>query len=203
MKAVNLNAVSDRAAAGSSKLYGNPDVPEVFQWPSIIDEDDIYDLSFMCQINLRELAGVLPDSPLPEDGMLYFFYDLDAMAFSPFDTTAARVILYRGNEPLDELCLQDEDGNDLCHPVKKLTAEAAEDGSRQNGEGHRLFGLPMGWDTEDYVRPITNWVMLLQIDSTDRVRFEDNGALCFFIERERLEAADFSDVRVMIIPRQA
>lgn len=201
MKAVTLKEISGRAAAGSSKLYGNPDVPEDFQWPSIIDEDDIYDLSFMCQINLWELSGVWPDSPLPPDGMLYFFYDLDAMAFSPFDTTAAKVILCRGNEPLDELCLQDEDGNDLCNPVKKLTAVLSEDASLQNGDGHRLFGLPLGYDTEAYCRPIEGWVMLLQIDSTDTVKFESDGALCFFIEKERLAAADFSDIRVMIIPR--
>ena len=199
MKAVILNAEPGRVSAGSSKLYGNPDVPEDFEWPSIIDEDDIYDLSFMGQLNLRDLAAIYPDSPLPKEGMLYFFYDLDAMAFSPFDTTAARVFLYRGSEPLDELCLQDEDGNDLCHPVLRLKFEDSADGT--NGEGHRLFGLPMGYGSDEYPRPIGGWVMLLQIDTTKRVPFEDRGALCFFIEAEKLAKEDFSDVRVMIVPR--
>lgn len=197
MKAVKLTEVGNRADLGSSKLYGNPDAPENFEWPCIIDEDDVYDLSFMCQLNLRELSDARPDVPLPKDGMLYFFYDLDAMAFSPFDETAARVILYRGNEPLDELCLQDEEGNDLCNPVRKLTP-ATED--VQNGAGHRLFGLPRGYSEADYPRPIRDWVLLLQIDSTETVKFEENGALCFFIEPQRLAALDFSDVRVMLLP---
>lgn len=199
MKAVKLSAAAGKkASCGASKLYGNPDVPENFEWPCIIDEDDIYDLVFMCQINLWELAAVCPDSPLPKDGMLYFFYDLDAMAFSPFDTTAARVVLYRGGEPLDELCLQDEDGNDLSRPAVPLSAEMCCD---ENGEGHRLFGIPRGYVNEEYGRPISGWTMLMQLDSDGVTEFQDNGSLCFFIEPERLAANDFSDVRVMIVPR--
>lgn len=184
---------------GTTKLYGNPDVPENFEWPCIIDEDDIYDLSFLCQLNLRELADAFPLCPLPKTGMLYFFYDLDAMAFSPFDTTAARVYLRAEDEPLEELCLQDEDGNDLAHPALRLRfAECP----AENGPGHRLFGLPRGYRTADYERPISGWVMLLQLDSTDAVPFEDNGSLCFFIQRERLTAGDFSDVRVLLLKRE-
>ncbi len=197
MNAVQLNTVAGRAAVGVTKLYGNPDVPEAFEWPSIVDEDDIYDLAFMGQVNLRELAVAVPENPLPKEGMLYVFYDLDAMAFSPFDETAARVLYDSGNGPLEELCLEDEDGNSLCNPVMKATfAEGL-----VNGGGHRLFGLPVGYETAAYPRPIEGWVMLLQIDSTDSVPFEDEGALCFFIAPERLAATDFSDVRVMIVPK--
>ena len=197
MKAVHLKVIPEKASVGTTKLYGNPDVPEEFDWPSIVDEDDIYDLAFMGQINLTELAAFAPDSSLPKVGMLYFFYDLDAMAFSPFDETAARVILYGGTEPLEELCLEDEDGNALCNPVMKAEfADVGEDG------GHRLFGLPLGYEADTYPRPIEGWVMLMQIDSTDEVEFEDGGALCFFIEEDKLAAADFSNVRVMIVPQR-
>jgi len=139
MKAVYLKETEGAPLPGSTKLFGNPDVPEDFEWPSIIDEDDIYDLAFMGQINLRELTALCPDSPLPKTGMLYFFYDLDAMAFSPFDETAARVIHSADDKDLEELCLQDEDGNDLTEPPVKLTLAATEE------SGHRLFGLPNGY----------------------------------------------------------
>ncbi len=199
MKAVYLKEVSGVPAEGDSKLYGNPDVTEDFEWPSIIDEDDIYDLAFMGQINLQELTACCPDHPLPKKGMLYFFYDLDAMAFSPFDETAARVIYYGGDEPLEELCLRDEDGNDLCSPPRKLSAELA-GALPENGGGHKLFGVPVGYASDAYPRPIEGWVMLLQISSVNDVAFEDGGTLCFFIEPAKLAAADFSDVRVMIVP---
>ncbi len=202
MKGIILNTVSRKATAGSTKLYGNPDVPETFEWPSIVDEDDIYDLSFMGQINLTSLAAVFPDNPLPKAGMLYFFYDLDAMAFSPFDETAARVILCGGTEPLEELSLEDEEGNSLCNPVMRVDFSAQAVESDDGEKCHRLFGLPVGYMAEAYPRPIEGWVMLMQIDSTDEVEFEDGGALCFFIAPDKLAAADFSDVRVMIVPKE-
>ena len=50
---------------------------------------------------------------------------------------------------------------------------------------------------------IDGWQMLLQIDSmeTDEVfiNFTDEGVLCFYIEPERLDRQDFSDVRIMQI----
>ncbi len=202
MKAVYLNEAEGAPLQGSTKLYGNPDVPEDFEWPCIIDEDDIYDLSFMGQLNLRDLAALYPDSPLPCDGMLYFFYDLDAMAFSPFDETAARVVLIRGDEPLDELCLEDEDGNALCNPAVKLALTRSDDESAENGGGHKLFGIPVGYSKAEYPRPIEGWVMLMQIASTKDVEFEEGGTLCFFMEADKLAKADFSDVRVMIVARE-
>ncbi len=60
----------DEIPPGSSKIGGRPDVPAGFRWPR--DETGEY-LSFICQLNGRELAA-LPVDPLPRDGMLYFFY---------------------------------------------------------------------------------------------------------------------------------
>ena len=123
------------------------------------------------------------------------------MAFSPFDETAARVVFYGGSEPLEELCLQDEDGNDLSNPAVKLSVERTED-SPENGGGHKLFGIPVGYEAANYSRPIEGWVMLLQISSNENVEFEDGGTLCFFIEPDKLRNGDFSDVRVMIVPKE-
>lgn len=197
MNEIYLNKTEGAPMLGASKLLGNPDVPDHFEWPSIIDEDDIYDLTFMGQLNLRDLSALCPGNPLPKSGMLYFFYDLDAMAFSPFDETAARVIFTASNDGLEELCLQDEDGNDLSDPPIKLNISS----SRDKGCGHKLFGLPDGYTSEKYPRPIEDWVMLLQLESSEDIEFEDGGSLCFFIHPEKLEKADFSDVRVMIVPR--
>ena len=195
MNEIYLNKVEGAPLPGTSKLFGNPDVAEDFEWPSIIDEDDIYDLTFMGQLNLRELTALVPEHPLPKSGMLYFFYDLDAMAFSPFDETAAKVIFTDSNAGLEELCLQDEDGNDLSDPPIKLGLGT----SAANGSCYKLFGLPKGFTSAKYPRPIEDWTMLLQLESSEAVEFEDGGTLCFFIHPDKLEKADFSDVRVMIV----
>jgi hypothetical protein len=58
---------------GRSRLGGSPDLPRDFAWP-------IYDgreLGFLGQVNLADVAAVDPEAPLPREGLLLFFYDLD------------------------------------------------------------------------------------------------------------------------------
>ena len=42
---------------GASKLFGNPDVPGGFEWPYIEVDGEEYDLFFIGQINLSEVAS--------------------------------------------------------------------------------------------------------------------------------------------------
>ena len=52
----------------------------------------------MAQINLAEIADLDIDGVLPSRGMLYFFYELETMAwgFDPKDRGCARVLYYEG-----------------------------------------------------------------------------------------------------------
>jgi uncharacterized protein YwqG len=61
------------AAAGASRLGGSPDVPPGFAWPTWEDRE----LAFVGQLDLAQIAAVDPDLPLPPEGRLLFFYDLD------------------------------------------------------------------------------------------------------------------------------
>ena len=99
---------------GASKLFGNPDVPRGFEWPYIEVDGEEYDLSFIGQINLSEVAKYDKDGLLPGKGMLYFFYDLDEMPFSPDNLNACRVIYHESDENLEPMCFVDEDGEDVC-----------------------------------------------------------------------------------------
>ncbi|MEM9953445.1 MAG: YwqG family protein [Chloroflexota bacterium] len=58
---------------GNTRIGGVPDLPTTIEWAKT---DNGY-MSFLAQINLAELPQ-LPDSPLPEHGMLYFFHEYDA-----------------------------------------------------------------------------------------------------------------------------
>jgi uncharacterized protein YwqG len=61
----------DDLPVGQSRFGGLPDLPKDNNWPGSPKAP----LDFLLQINLSELAGLLPDSPLPPTGLLSFFYD--------------------------------------------------------------------------------------------------------------------------------
>ena len=72
---------SERVLFCSSKWWGDPDMPENMQYPTIeVTEDGEtfdYPLTFVCQINCEDLAAFDPENKLPHEGMLYFFAAMD------------------------------------------------------------------------------------------------------------------------------
>ena len=72
---------SERVLFCGSKWWGDPDMPENMQYPTIeVTEDGEtfdYPLTFVCQINCEDIAALDPDNKLPHEGMLYFFAALD------------------------------------------------------------------------------------------------------------------------------
>ena len=62
---------------GDSKMFGEPDVPKDFHYPTT---DDNRPMTFVFQINLNDAAGYDTKHLLPSSGMLYFFYDYDGLA---------------------------------------------------------------------------------------------------------------------------
>ena len=196
--------IADSLPIGSSKFFGNPDVWEGFEWPAIEEDGELFDLTFMCQINCAEIAAFDKDGKLPKTGMLYFFYDLDEMPSSPSIEQAAKVLYYNGNiDSLRQIKLVDEDGEDLSVKEMKLEFEIVDAGYLDDTDTtHLMLGIP-SLDYGTFYDSIDGWQMLLQIDSmeTDEVviNFTDEGVLCFYIEPEKLENGDFSDVRIMQI----
>ena len=83
----------------ASRIGGSPAVPEGFEWPYYTGstycepEPKTRPLSFLAQINLREIAGLDKEHLLPTHGVLSFFYELETMTwgFQPSDAGSARV----------------------------------------------------------------------------------------------------------------
>lgn len=104
---ITYKSVSKPLAKGTSKLGGKPDLPKDFKWFYFeVEENGIHTkrpLSFLMQINCKDIHQYDKDSMLPETGMLYFFYDLASMrwGFSPEDKGSAKVFYYNGS--IDEL----------------------------------------------------------------------------------------------------
>ena len=78
---LTLRKDTDRILFCSSKWWGNPDMPEAMQYPTVrVNEDgESYDypLTFLCQINCEDISKYDAEGLLPHEGMLYFFAAID------------------------------------------------------------------------------------------------------------------------------
>ena len=77
---------------GQSKLGGNPDVDQDFEWPSW----EGVNLAFLLQINLSDLVNMPAADVLPKDGLLSFFYHPDqaTWGYDPKDAESWRTFYF-------------------------------------------------------------------------------------------------------------
>ena len=193
----------EKLSVGASKLFGAPDIYDGFEWPTIEVDGEEYDLSFIGQINLAEASKFDKDGILPKVGMLYFFYDLDEMPHDPNEKSACRVIYHERDDDLHTISYVDEDGEDMSFREMKVEFECVEAGFlADDSETHLLLGEP-SMDNGFWYECIDGWQMLFQLDSMETddicINFTDEGFLCFYIDKDKLRALDFSDVRIMQI----
>ena len=181
-----------------SKWWGNPDVPENF------DFDD--SLMFVCQIRCEDLICFDTKNELPHKGMLYFFCDLAYYLglydeFEPpcgplWDDDCVKVYYV---EDVDEETFRQVVFDDDCFPQikeRKIAFEQVDD----NEEGHKLLGNPYMFGYEDWDSPCDGWMNLLQIDSDEdyNLMFMDMGMLYVIINSDDLKRKDFSNVRAYL-----
>lgn len=91
VRIIAIPAEEDSLKLGASKFGGKPDLPKDFHWP----EWKGMSLSFIGQINLKDITGFETEKLLPETGILYFFYDaadLTVWGFDPDDKGSFRVV---------------------------------------------------------------------------------------------------------------
>ncbi len=176
-------AVKERCTSEHSKLFGDPYAWEGFEWPTISDGGESYDLTFIGQINCAELAVLDRSELLPKYGMLSFFYDLDGMP----ERGGGRVLYYTGYlDDLSAMIRTDENGKALAFPELKIFF----DGADSDVVCHEMLGE---WDN----------ISLLSLSpfETENIRliFPNNKRLDFYIDRESLKARDFSLAKVRFI----
>ena len=89
---------------GSSKVGGRPDLPTNFSWfyyggKSFDGGTENRPLAFLAQINCEEASQHDKESLLPQNGILYFFYEMATMTwgFDPQDKGSARVYYFPGD----------------------------------------------------------------------------------------------------------
>ena len=192
MSGINLtfSYEKEKLPIGSSKFLGNPDVWDTFEWPQFIENDESYDLTFICQINCAEAEVFYTDEILPRSGMLYFFYDMDEMPLEVFDESSARVIYYEGDtSSLFEMLRTDHEGNDMSFGEMRIHFDTQESADKAY---HARLSVSFLQESE--------WLLLLQINSyeTEKVsiKFADEATLCFFICKAEFERRNFSDIHI-------
>lgn len=185
---------TERILFCGSKWWGDPDMPENMQYPTIevTDEDGDkmdYPLTFICQINCEDIAKFDTDGRLPHEGMLYFFGAIDEyLGYESMAKNGAGewprgqfVVKYAKSinfETFQSCILVDDDDQPLTEPEMEMTFSECDD----NATGLKLLGLPCCKEEEN--QPYLN---LLQLDENQEAGLNFNGTLNVMMKESDLK----------------
>src|SRR5262245_51387230 len=79
---------------GQSKMGGNPDLPADFVWPMFGN----LPLTFMAQFRLSDLAAFDIDHELPQNGILYFFYEASGQPWGGYEEREGHRVIFISDE---------------------------------------------------------------------------------------------------------
>ncbi|MFZ5783716.1 MAG: YwqG family protein [Pseudomonadota bacterium] len=128
----------DGTLPGSSKLGGLPDLPLGVAWPTRAPYRypkegceflppvawEPRPLSFLAQINLADVAVAGSDLPLPDAGLLLFFYDTETQpwGYDPLDAPGARLLFVKAGTTTRRQ-LDPADRSSRVRPLQLLPSE--------------------------------------------------------------------------------
>lgn len=178
---------TDRVLFCGSKWWGDPDMPEGMQYPTVkVTEDGKtydYPLTFICQINCEDIAGLDPDGRFPHEGMLYFFAAIDKWIGYDSPTENGPGEWSKGHicvkyakainfETFQSCMMVDDNGEALTEPELTINfEECAED-----ADGIKLLGIP---SSESAREKYNGYVNLLQIDNNEALAIDFGKGLTF------------------------
>lgn len=196
---------------GTSRFFGNPDLPAGYGYPVYTDDDgDEYPYFFVCQINLADVAPYDADNMLPHEGLLSFFAKIDPYVgyYAATDciggvisgNDAVKVIYFPSCENMEEMVLLDEEGVPSSPSGLDMGFST---GSFRSSDEHALFASPVHRPWETWDPPFEDWKILLQVDSFSGedfdLNFMDVGVLDFLISPSDLELRRFDNVRAIVL----
>ncbi|MBR2129185.1 MAG: DUF1963 domain-containing protein [Bacteroidales bacterium] len=207
--AIRLNLQkTERILFCGSKWWGDPDMPENMQYPTIeaVDEDGEkmdYPLTFICQINCEDMAPFDKEGKLPHEGMLYFFGAIDEYLGygSPVENAVGEwpkghfVVKYAKSinfETFQSCILVDDEDQSLTEPELEITFSECEDGA----EGH----LMLACGDHD----ATGMVHLLRLVSDEKIGllFNDGAALDVMIKESDLKYGNWKKAKAFLRQNQ-
>jgi uncharacterized protein YwqG len=188
---------SDRVLFCGSKWFGDPDMPENMQYPTVevTEEGETYDypLTFICQINCEDIAPYDKEGRLPHEGMLYFFAALDEWLGYESAThnglgewpKGEFVVKYAKSinfETFQSCILVDDEDQPLTDPELEIVFSECDDAA----DGIKLLGVPF---FEDVRQQYPDMLSLLQLDENEEIglRFYDGGNLNLLMKESDLK----------------
>ena len=186
---------TERVLFCASKWWGDPDMPENMQYPTIevCEDGETYDypLTFVCQINCEELTAFDPEGCLPHEGMLYFFAALDKWLGYDSPTTNGQGEWTKGHfvvkyakainfETFQSCMLVDDEDQTLTEREMEISfSECADD-----EKCIRILGRPSSEETTEKYDGLFN---LLQIVRDTNLDLEFNNELNVLIKPSDLK----------------
>lgn len=215
---IRLSEVYDKIALCGSHFWGNPDLPENYEYPTYTDEEgNEIDYQFICQINLSEVAPHDIDNCLPNKGLLLFFAkiyhymgyfgdEVESISGYISDADDVKVLYFPevgapgGDYNFSETILVDNEDSPINPMEMRITFGEK---SGKYDEDHALLAEPTHREWETWDTPYEDWQILLQVDSFSGkdfyLNFMDCGVLDFLISPDALAAGRFDDVRAIIL----
>ena len=204
MNAINIKTELCAAGlVGKSHWWGAPDLPTNIPYPYVMvsDDDGTYPepLTFICQINLEELAVVNTANLLPHKGMLYFFAAIshflgeESPIIVPFHGNSGNLVkvIYVPDETDVQPYEMTWEGTDesVFRKAEKISFELG----AASGYGNKLLSVPYHYEVRD---AYPDKIALLQIEENDdwNLHFFDCGTMYLLITAEDLCNLDFNNL---------
>lgn len=197
-----------------SRFWGSPDLPQGFEYPTYTDcNGKIRPYTFVCQINLKEVAPYDTENLLPHEGLLSFFAKIDNYLGYDDDETHigshisaendVRVIYFPTPDfdKFEETAFADDE--DEPFPPAAWSISFTRLKEEECFDEHALFAPPVHREWETWDPPYEDWQILLQVDSFEgadfTLNFMDCGVLTFLIAPDDLKSKCFSHVRAIVL----
>lgn len=199
---------TERILFCGSKWWGDPDMPENMQYPTVeVTEDGEtfdYPLTFICQINCEDIAKFDKEGKLPHEGMLYFFGAIDEWLGyeSPTNQGAGEwpkghfVVKYAkaiNFETFQTCMLVDDDDQQLTESELEIVFTECDD----KDQGIKLLGNPSKEGTEKEYADMGN---LLQItsDSVSGMNFPPETVLNIMMKDSDLKFGNWKKTKAYL-----
>ena len=197
---------TERILFCGSKWWGDPDMPENMQYPTVeVTEDGEtfdYPLTFVCQINCEDIAPYDKEGKLPHEGMLYFFAAIDEWLGYESPTTQGKgewpkghfVVKYAKTinfETFQTCMLVDDNDQQLTEGELEIVFSECDD----DAEGIRLLGRP-----DSALTGYEEFENLLQMtsDAASGMEFPDGAVLNLMMKGSDLKFGNWKKTKAYL-----
>lgn len=207
---IKTSRVTSELPLDSSHWWGHAALPIDTPYPTYTVDGDEYPYTFICQINLADIADIDTEGCLPHKGLLSFFGRIDhylgdldedmCIGGTVSSPDMIKVIYSEDTSDLDSNLVVDEEGEDASPDELKIEFVKEHN---VTDEDHGLLVPPEHREWDKWEHPYEDWIILFQMDSFDgedfALNFMDCGVLDFIVSPEALKRLDFSNVRALVL----